>query len=50
MAQNNKISIPISEDELYALLRGETFEWVFDNVEVEIFKEEYLFATSESKF
>lgn len=34
---NKKISIPFSEEDLQELLRGETFDWTFDSIDVHLY-------------
>jgi len=37
---NQKIKIPLSEEDLQDLQHGETFDWTFDGVDVHLFQGE----------
>lgn len=37
---NKKINVPITEEELYELQEGKEFNWVFDGIELRLYKEE----------
>ncbi len=38
--KNKRIEIPFSERDLQDLINGETFDWVFNDVEIHLFNED----------